>query len=398
MTNTATHQYSRFMALLYTCSISNTSKQHHPILPELEGLRAVAALGIVVTHVSFQTGLGSALFERFDFFVAVFFALSAFLLARGKARLSTYPSHRLTRILPAYLVCVVVVMAALPSLSGLNWRQVLANLFLVQIYVPDGLVPGLTQMWSLCIEVAFYIVLPVYLVLEQRGRAVLLVVAVSFGLAWPWLIRGFDTPVNLQIFPPSYAPWFAVGLGCAELERAGVRLRISGPVRWLFPLLALAVAWLAGQEWVGPRGLTHPSPSEFNARIILGTLFAALWLVPFALAPQRSGRGVLASPVMRALGRWSYSIFLWHVAVLEIAFPVLGRELFTGSVVDFALVLAFTVAVSVAVSYISYELVESPAIHWRRDNSPRRTPPPSPPANPPHNSQLATVPAPTTGP
>ena len=144
--------------------------------------------------------------------------------------------------------------------------------------------------------------------------------------------------------------------------------------------------------------MTHPSPSEFNARIILGTVFAALWLVPFALAPQRSGRGVLASPVMRALGRWSYSIFLWHVAVLEIAFPVLGRELFTGSVVDFALVLAFTIAVSVAVSYISYELVESPAIYWRRDNSPRRTPPPSPPANPPHNSQLATVPAPTTGP
>ncbi|SIS49103.1 Peptidoglycan/LPS O-acetylase OafA/YrhL, contains acyltransferase and SGNH-hydrolase domains [Corynebacterium appendicis CIP 107643] len=396
-TNTATHQYSRFMALLYTCSISNTSKRLYPILPELEGLRAVAALGIVVTHVSFQTGLGSALFERFDFFVAVFFALSAFLLARGQARLATYPSHRLTRILPAYLVCAVVVMAALPSLSGLSWQQALANLFLVQVYVPDGLVPGLTQMWSLCIEVAFYFVLPLYLVAGQRVRAVLLAGAVLFGLAWPWLIDGLDAPLNLQIFPPSYAPWFAVGLGCAELERAGVRLRVSGRARWAFPMLALGVAWLAGQEWVGPQGLTHPSPSEFNARIILGTVFAALWLAPFALAPRRYG-GVLASPVMRALGRWSYSIFLWHVAVLELAFPVLGRELFTGRVIDFALVLAFTVVVSVAVSYISYELVEAPAMHWLRHNSPRRSPRPSPPQNPPRNSQPATVPAPATGP
>lgn len=394
--NRAMHQYSRFMALLYTCSISNTSKLHSTILPELEGLRAVAALGIVVTHVSFQTGLGSALFERFDFFVAVFFALSAFLLARGKARLSTYPSHRLTRILPAYLVCVVVVMAALPSLSNLSWQQVLANLTLTQIYVPDGLIPGLTQLWSLCIEVAFYLVLPLYLVAGQRVRAVLLVGSVLFGLAWPWLIDGLDVPVNLQIFPPSYAAWFAVGLGCAELERAGVRLPVTGVARWVFPISALGVAWLAGQEWVGPRGLTHPSPSEFNARIILGTVFAALILVPFSLAPQRDG--VLASPVMRALGRWSYSIFLWHVAVLEFAFPILGIELFTGRPVDFVLVLVFTVVVSVAVSYISYELVEAPAMHWLRGNSKQRNRPESLPENLPHNSAPATVPAPTTGP
>lgn len=390
------HQYNRFMALLYTCSISNPSKPHTTILPELEGLRAVAALGIVVTHVSFQTGLGSPLFERFDFFVAVFFALSAFLLARGRARLSTYPLHRLTRILPAYLVCVCVVMAALPALSTLSWRQALANLFMVQIYVPDGLVPGLTQMWSLCIEVAFYVVLPVYLVLGQRGRAVLLVAAVLGGLAWPWLIADVDTGVNLQIWPPSYAPWFAVGLGCAELERAGVRLHTRGAVRWAFPLLALPVAWLAGQEWVGPQGLTHPSPSEFNARIILGTVFAALFLVPFALAPQQGG--VLASPVMRALGRWSYSIFLWHVAVLDIAFPVLGVDLFTGSALDFALVLAFTVAVSVAVSYISYEVVEAPAMRWLRGSSERRTRPESPRQSRPRNFRTATAHAPATAP
>lgn len=372
-TNTAMHQYNRFMALLYTCSISNPSKPHTTILPELEGLRAVAALGIVVTHVSFQTGLGSALFERFDFFVAVFFALSAFLLARGRARLSAYPFNRLTRILPAYVVCVCVVMAALPSLAGLSLSQALANVFMVQIYVPGGLVPGLTQMWSLCIEVAFYAVLPAYLVLGQRGKAVVLVAAVLFGLGWPWLIAELDAGiegVNLQIWPPSYAPWFAVGLGCAELERAGVGLRARGARRWVFPLLALGVAWLAGQEWVGPRGLVHPSPSEFNARIILGTLFAGLVLVPFALAPRNDG--VLAHPAMRALGRWSYSIFLWHVAVLDIAFPVLGVELFSGSVLDFMLVLVFTVAVSVAVSYISYEVVEAPAMRWLRDSSARR--------------------------
>lgn len=338
------------MALPYTFSISNPSKT----LPELEGLRAVAALGIVVTHVAFQTDLASAMLTRFDYFVAVFFALSAFLLARGTPR-PGYVRRRFARIAPAYLVCAVVVMLALPSLSEITLPQVLANLTLTQIYMPDGLVAGLTQMWSLCVEVAFYLVLPVYLALGTRGRAVAIVVAVVFGLAWPWLI-------DAQTTPPSYLPWFAVGLVCAEVERVRgpVRLRL----RWVFPVLALGVAWLAGQEWVGPPGLEHPSPAEFNVRIILGTVFAALFVVPFALAPREEG--VLSRPVMRALGRWSYGIFLWHMAVLDIAFPVLGVRVFTGSVADFVVVLAFTVAVSVAVAYLSYEFVEAPAMHRSR--------------------------------
>lgn len=58
-------------------------------LPAVEGMRACAAMGVVVTHVAFQTGHSSGasgrLFGRFDLAVAVFFALSGFLLWRGHA-------------------------------------------------------------------------------------------------------------------------------------------------------------------------------------------------------------------------------------------------------------------------------------------------------------------------
>ena len=58
-------------------------------LPAVEGMRACAAMGVVVTHVAFQTGhssgAGGRLFGRFDLAVAVFFALSGFLLWRGHA-------------------------------------------------------------------------------------------------------------------------------------------------------------------------------------------------------------------------------------------------------------------------------------------------------------------------
>jgi peptidoglycan/LPS O-acetylase OafA/YrhL len=52
-------------------------------LPAVEGMRACAAVGVVITHVAFQTGHSSGvtgrLFGRFDLAVAVFFALSGFL-------------------------------------------------------------------------------------------------------------------------------------------------------------------------------------------------------------------------------------------------------------------------------------------------------------------------------
>src|ERR1700754_1302276 len=98
-------------------------------LPAVEGMRACAAIGVVVTHVAFQTGHSSGvtgrLFGRFDLAVAVFFALSGFLLWRGHAaaarglgsrpRTGHYLRSRVVRIMPAYVVAVVVILTLLPD-------------------------------------------------------------------------------------------------------------------------------------------------------------------------------------------------------------------------------------------------------------------------------------------
>jgi peptidoglycan/LPS O-acetylase OafA/YrhL len=84
-------------------------------LPAVEGMRACAAVGVVVTHVAFQTGntggITGRLFGRFDLAVAVFFALSGFLLWRGHAAAARglrqvpptghYLRSRIVRICPA---------------------------------------------------------------------------------------------------------------------------------------------------------------------------------------------------------------------------------------------------------------------------------------------------------
>lgn len=335
-------------------------------LPELEGVRALAALAVVITHVSFQTATGWAWAERLDYGVAVFFVLSGFLLWRRRHAhtVGQYALSRVARLAPLYVVCVVAVLALLPGASPLTLPQLLTNLTGTQLYIADGLVPGLTQLWSLCVEFAFYAVLPLLAWAvdrcSARGRVLLIAGAGVLSLGWGFLpfVAGFESgQVNTQIWPPAYFSWFAVGMLAAEAEAAQVRLRAGRVVRPVCWAVAAGCVWLASREWFGPQGLVHPAPDEFARRIAAGAVCGACVVVPVALSPRESW---LAAPLMRALGRWSYGVFMWHVAVLAIAFPLLGVDPFSGAVGDFAVVAAFTVVVSCVLSAATYVLIEAP--------------------------------------
>ncbi|APT93379.1 hypothetical protein CPHO_11340 [Corynebacterium phocae] len=323
-----------------------------PFVPALEGLRAVAAMGVMVTHVAFQTGGTVAILERLDFMVAVFFALSAFLLWRRRGRHSAreYYLHRFRRVMPAYWACAAAVLLLLPG-AGFTAAQVVANLTATQIFVPNGLAQGLTHLWSLCVEFSFYLALPL-LARVKKHRVAWIAAAGVASLGWAWVAQLVDVAgVNAQIWPPAFTLWFAVGMLAAEYEG-----RVRAPrLVWPFWLLALACLWLASREWFGPRGLVHPQPAEFVGRVVLGAVFAACLVVPYALGARSL---VLESRLMRLLGLWSYGIFLWHVAVLWVVFPVTGIPFFSG---HFFPVLVATAAGTIPVAAASYYFVEVPA-------------------------------------
>lgn len=344
-------------------STAQAYRSQTSFIPSLEGLRAVAAFGIMLTHVAFQTGVRpDSILARFDFFVPVFFALSAYLLwrrHRDDHRWRRYYTKRALRILPAYWATVIGVFLLLPDAFGTRPATILANLTLTQIYVPAALAPGLTHLWSLCVEVAFYLVLPLIALALRRRTAqirIALIIAVSLlSLGWSFLPFVMATPApglpNLQIFPISYICWFAIGMLAAELEDTA---RIPGPT-WAYWILALVVAWIAAQPWFGPLGLVHPSPWEFLRRTLAGTLFGALVFLPVALgtAPR-----FLSSKLFQHLGTWSYGIFLWHVPMLSWAFPILGVPQFSG---HFGLVLLVTTGLTIPLAAASYHFIERPA-------------------------------------
>jgi peptidoglycan/LPS O-acetylase OafA/YrhL len=349
-------------------------------LPAVEGMRAAAAIGVVITHAAFQTGHSSGvsgrLFGRFDLAVAVFFGLSGFLLWRGHAAAvrglrhtpptGHYLRSRLVRIMPGYLVAVVVILALLPDADRASLTVWLANLSLTQIYVPLTLTAGLTQMWSLSVEVSFYLALPVLALLARRlpVRARVPVIAavavLSWGWAWGMSILPFQTPlgINPLNWPPAFCSWFAAGMLIAELTVSPVgALHRLARRRVLMATVAVAAFLVAASPLAGPEGLIPGSASQFAVKMAMGAAVAVALLAPLALDRVDTPHRILGSTVMVTLGRWSYGLFVWHLAALAMVFPVIGAFAFNGHL---PVVLVLTLIFGFAIAAVSYALVEAP--------------------------------------
>nr|WP_090341288.1 acyltransferase [Mycolicibacterium malmesburyense] len=338
-------------------------------------MRACAAVGVVVTHVAFQTGntggVTGRLFGRFDLAVAVFFALSGFLLWRGHAAAARglrpipptghYLRSRIVRIMPGYLVAVVVILSLLPDVRA-DLTVWLANLTLTQIYVPLTLTAGLTQMWSLSVEVAFYIALPLLALLVRRvpvhARIPVIAAAGIASLAWAALPIATPDGVNHLNWPPAFFSWFAAGMLLAELTvtRVGWPHRLARR-RVLMAAIAVVAFLIAASPIAGPEGLTPGTVSQFVVKIAMGAVVAAALLAPLVLDRPDTPHRLLGNSVMVTLGRWSYGLFIWHLAALAMVFPVIGEFAFNGHM---PVVLVLTVVFGFAIAAVSYALVESP--------------------------------------
>jgi peptidoglycan/LPS O-acetylase OafA/YrhL len=344
-------------------------------LPAVEGMRACAAIGVVVTHAAFQTGhstgVDGRLLGRFDLAVAVFFALSGFLLWRGHVAAARgvgkrpatghYLRSRVVRIMPAYLVAVVVILTLLPDAEHASPTVWLANLTLTQIYVPLTLTAGLTQMWSLSVEVSFYLALPILALLARRlpvgWRIPAIGVVALASWAWAWVpVTGSGlNPLN---WPPAFFSWFAAGMLLAELlyTPIGAPHRLARR-RVVMAVIALVAYVVAASPLAGPAGLVPSTSIQFAVKTAMGAVVAFALIAPLVLDRPDTPHRLLGSTGMVTLGRWSYGLFIWHLAALVMVFPVIGEFSFRGHLPE---VLALTLIFGVAIAAVSYALVESP--------------------------------------
>jgi peptidoglycan/LPS O-acetylase OafA/YrhL len=325
-------------------------------LPAVDGLRAVAAAAVLLTHVAFRTGetqggAGGALLARFDAGVAVFFVLSGFLLYPAAQPLRRYALRRAARILPAYWVLLAVV-ATTWSVPATHW-------WLGQTYT--GPLSGpLTQTWSLCTEIAFYAVLPGLAALARRHEWAVLAGCALAGYGWIAAVHLLGAPDRLLLWLPGHLDWFAAGMAVAAVARGNVPAWLAQLAAWPGTCWAVAGAllFLLATPIAGPLTLAPVPGGAALVKEAGYAVVATLLLVPCALGPQR---GVLASEPLRFLGRVSYGVFLWHLVVLDLVYRATGWPDFSGRMLAVAVLTGLG---SVAVGSLSWVLVERPALRF----------------------------------
>jgi peptidoglycan/LPS O-acetylase OafA/YrhL len=377
-----------------------TRSGHFPLI---DSIRGIALLSVVAAHSSFFMGLSgsNSLSEvRFDFAVRVFFIISAFLLyrpyvrarlrAEERPRFRAYGWRRLLRIVPPYWTALTLIAIWLGLSYVFTAEGVPIYYGLAQVYFPEYALGGLTQAWSLCVEIVFYALLPLIVVLMRRLRArderqivrqELAMAALLFALSLAykaWLVSagaiGDLDLLVLQLNTMAFLDDFALGMALAtisavyegrEHDSAALRAvdRFPG-VPWL---VAIAVTIVVSTQLGLSGQLGDPlERGQYLPRHYLLGLVAVALLLPALYGQARRGlvRRILASRVLLFLGLLSYSVYLWHFAVLE----QLARWDFAEVAQSTTSWIWFPVALaaSVAIASVSYYLVERPALKLKR--------------------------------
>ncbi len=305
--------------------------------PDIEGLRAVAVVAVLLFHVGVPGFAGG--FTGVD----VFYVISGFLItgllirevdSTGTIRLATFYARRLRRLLPAALIVILATLAlSTLALSTIKFQHVAGDAVAAALYVAnyrfaldsidylaDTVASPLLHYWSLAVEEQFYLFWPFLVLLTVRllsrrwlGLVVGLVAVASFGIAL--VLTDIAQPVSFFSLP-SRAWELAIGaLLAIWLGRSEPRL----------PKLALQGAGVVGLALiVGSAVLIDPRLPYPSFTALAPTLGAAMVIV----AGHASGGvgALLASAVPRYLGRISYSLYLWHWPIITLVPQLLGRD------------------------------------------------------------------------
>ena len=362
--------------LLETGDEAGTPPSDRPFRPDVEGLRAVAVLLVVLYHANLP-GLTGGYVGVDVFFVISGFVITGLLLreraATGQTSIIGFYARRVRRILPAATLVILAAVAAtylvLGAVSGNSaaddgrWAAIFLSNFHFEAtgtnYLAASLPPSpLQNFWSLSVEEQFYILFPTLLLVIARikGRLTLQIrMALVLGLI---IVASFWLSVAQTASHPA-AAFFSPLTRAWELA-LGALIAVGLPaLRRLPSPIAATLSWL-GLSAVLLAAVAFNSESSYpGALVAIPVLGAGLVIVGGVTVPRYGAEVVLGLPPSQWVGRRSYSLYLWHWPILIIAAERVGKISLTFEqnlpLLGLALVL----------SIASYALVENPFRHLR---------------------------------
>jgi peptidoglycan/LPS O-acetylase OafA/YrhL len=332
--------------------------------PEVDGLRAVAVLPVVLFHLGLPWIPGGFIG------VDVFFVISGFLItsiilkeqAAGTFTFSGFWMRRVRRILPAMLVMLfVTAIASYSIMFGSAWKrigeQVLSAIFLyanVEMWQLSGNYWGpaaenapLLHTWSLSVEEQFYLFYPLLLLTLLKFTPKRVFPLILAGSIFSFCIGVYATthhPNAAFYFLPTRAWELAAGCLLAIFERS----RGPAPKGNISRTMAFAGLSLIGAGYYLIQG-SDGFPGFWALLPVVGTVL----VIRFSGGEKCLAGGLLSWAPVVYIGKCSYSLYLWHwpVIVLAAAFELKGSG---------AVSLPWIVGLIIGCTFLSYQFIEKP--------------------------------------
>lgn len=354
-------------------------------IPGLDGLRACAVLLVLIAHLGFSTAVPGG------FGVTVFFFISGLLITRlllaertqnGRIAVGRFYARRMVRLYPALLVAVAIAALVFSAAGGIvTWGKIASALFYTANYYGiyahfgqgrDGFDP-FSILWSLAVEEQYYLLFPFLCIAlltgivglrAYRRFSLCLAVGVTLVLLWrvivhvnggssDYIYMATDTRIDSIL----YGAWLALILA-DDQHRFWRRFSGSHVVQVLCLILLLACFVIR-----------HP-----GFRDTLRYSLQGLALMPLVTALCFTDKlapltGLLETVPARRVGKWSYSLYLYHPIAIVVAEMCWGPGSLGPQRIGWSLFPLFAltaVLLSFGLAVASYTLVEKPFLHWRR--------------------------------
>ncbi len=332
--------------------------------PEIDGLRAIAVLAVILYHAEFMI-FGMNLFKGGFIGVDIFFVISGYMItyiilreiSENRFSLIKFYERRARRILPALLF---VMLATLPfayiymmpkalneyagaSLSALGFGS---NIWfwLEDSYIaePSKLKP-LLHTWTLAVEEQFYILFPLLLLLIRKYQLPLFIIGflVSLQIAQSYSASNPDATFFL-LHTRMWELLAGAILAKLELNHGRSSSKINALMPWIgFMLIIYAITTFED---------TMRHPSYLTVVPVIGTML----IIRFSQEGKLSAK-FLSLRLMTMIGLISYSLYLWHYPIFAFARIDMGE---LSNSVKFA-----CIAVSFICAVLSYKCIEQPFRH-----------------------------------
>lgn len=336
--------------------------------PEIDGLRTLAVLPVILFHAGFTVFSGG--FVGVD----IFFVISGYLItsilaaeiAEGNFSILKFYERRARRILPAlfFVILATVPFALAWMLDGdiqnlgrsiMSVAVFASNLFFwrnTDYFDPASGEQPLLHTWSLGVEEQYYIFFPLFLLvawkLKKPGLTLFILCVIGVSLALSQWGATYHPALNFYLLPTRAWELLAGSLAAMLLFRQQpavtvpafslykAALAITGSVMVLYSIFEFDEA--------------TPVPSLYTVVPVLGTCLIIMFASPRCLTGK-----VLAFKPMVAIGLISYSAYLWHQPV----FALYRVSPFQLSAYDSQVFLVLILAVF-ALAWISWKYVEAP--------------------------------------